>query len=118
MRPRCSASGVAATSSATATVPPAVWIRARGPSGPLQAARRVASAVSPAIARGCNHQTRSLIAMLMVTAVVFSLCLAAAMAVFFRQLWRRFNLLQAAQPAALFDRIPERLKAVVVYFFG
>ena len=54
----------------------------------------------------------------MVTAIAFSLCLLAALGLFFRQLWGRFNLLRAAAPAALFDRIPERIKAVVVYALG
>jgi Fe-S oxidoreductase len=54
----------------------------------------------------------------MVTAIAFSLCLLAALGLFFRQLWGRFNLLRAAAPAALFDRIPERLRAVVIYAFG
>ncbi|HLY36532.1 MAG TPA: (Fe-S)-binding protein [Candidatus Binatia bacterium] len=54
----------------------------------------------------------------MVTAILFTLCLVVALGVFFRQLWDRFNLLRAAQPAALFDRIPDRIRAVLVYAFG
>ena len=54
----------------------------------------------------------------MVSAIAFTLCILVAMGIFFRQLWGRFNLLRAAQPAALFDRIPDRIRAVMVYAFG
>jgi Fe-S oxidoreductase len=54
----------------------------------------------------------------MVSGILFTLCLVVALGVFFRQLWQRFNLLRAAAPAALFDRIPERIRAVVVYALG
>ncbi|MBI2964136.1 MAG: (Fe-S)-binding protein [Deltaproteobacteria bacterium] len=54
----------------------------------------------------------------MATAILFSLCLLAALGLFFYQIWGRFNLLRAAQPAARFDRIPERIRAVLVYAFG
>jgi Fe-S oxidoreductase len=54
----------------------------------------------------------------MASAIVFTLCLVAALGVFLRQLWARFNLLRAAAPAPLFDRIPERIRAVLVYAFG
>jgi len=37
---------------------------------------------------------------------------------FGRTMYRRTRLLQAAQPASLFDRIPERISAVLVYAFG
>ena len=49
------------------------------------------------------------------SAIVFTLCIVAALAVFFRQVWGRFNLLRAAAAVPRFDRIPERIKAVVVY---
>ncbi len=52
------------------------------------------------------------------TAVLFTLCVVAAMGVFFYQLWRRFRLLLSAAPVARFDRIPERVRAVLVYVFG
>jgi Fe-S oxidoreductase len=54
----------------------------------------------------------------MTSAIVFTLCLVAALSVFVRQLWDRFNLLRAATAAPLFDRIPERIWAVLVYAFG
>jgi Fe-S oxidoreductase len=54
----------------------------------------------------------------MLSAIVFTLCVVAALGVFFRQLWGRFNLLRAAVPVARFDRIPDRVRAVGVYFFG
>jgi Fe-S oxidoreductase len=54
----------------------------------------------------------------MVSAIVFTLCILAGLGIFLRQVWGRFNLLRAARPAALFDRIPERIQAVLVYAFG
>jgi len=54
----------------------------------------------------------------MLSSILFSLCVVVALGFFFRQLWRRYNLLRGAQPAALFDRVPERIKAVLVYAFG
>src|SRR5271156_4543845 len=36
----------------------------------------------------------------------------------FYQLWRRFELLRSAVPVSRFDRIPERVRAVLVYAFG
>src|SRR5262245_29236009 len=118
MSPWRSASGVLATSSATSTAPAAVWMRARGPVGLRQPPTATASAATARVARSCNVGTRSLSESSMVTALVFSLCVAVAMGVFFRQLWLRFNLLRAAQPAPLFDRFGERVRAVFVYFFG
>jgi Fe-S oxidoreductase len=52
------------------------------------------------------------------TAIAFSVCLLAAAGLFLYQLWGRFNLLRAAQPEARFDRIPERIWALLVYAFG
>ncbi len=52
------------------------------------------------------------------TAIAFTVVLLVALGVFGWQLWGRFNLLRAARPADLFDRIPERLWAVAVYAFG
>jgi Fe-S oxidoreductase len=54
----------------------------------------------------------------MVSGIVFTLCIVVALGIFFRQLWERFNLLRAATPVPRFDRIPERIKAVLVYAFG
>ncbi len=54
----------------------------------------------------------------MVSPILFTLCIFAGLGFFFRQVWGRFNLLRAARPAALFDRIPERIRAVLVYAFG
>ncbi len=54
----------------------------------------------------------------MTTEIIFSLCILAALGVFFYQLWRRFALLRSAAPAARFDRIADRIRAVLVYAFG
>src|SRR3989440_3543169 len=54
----------------------------------------------------------------MLTAIVFSLCVAGALGLFLYQIWRRFNLLRAASPVDRFDRIPERIRALLVYAFG
>ena len=52
------------------------------------------------------------------TAILFTLCILAALGVFFYQLWRRFQLLRSAAAVSRFDRIPERVRAVLVYAFG
>src|SRR5499427_6531397 len=118
MRPRFRASGVFATSSVTSAAPRLVSKRATGPSPPAHA---VASA-STTSARICMVRTPGLRAGSfggpMISAIVFTLCLVVALGVFFRQLQDRFNLLRAAAPAALFDRIPDRIRAVLVYAFG
>jgi Fe-S oxidoreductase len=54
----------------------------------------------------------------MITEIIFSLCIFVSLVVFFYQLWRRFQLLLSATPAFRFDRIPERIRAVLVYAFG
>jgi hypothetical protein len=55
----------------------------------------------------------------MITAIVFTLCILAAVGVFFYQLWRRFQLLRSAvADASRFDRIPDRIRAVLVWAFG
>jgi Fe-S oxidoreductase len=54
----------------------------------------------------------------MITEIVFSLCIVIALGVFFFQLWRRFQLLLSAVPVPRFDRIPERIRTVLVYAFG
>ncbi|MGH7914730.1 MAG: hypothetical protein ACREPW_08780, partial [Candidatus Binataceae bacterium] len=53
------------------------------------------------------------------TGILFTLCILVALGVFFYQLWRRFQLLRRAVPdASRFDRIPERVRAVLVGAFG
>ncbi|HVA83476.1 MAG TPA: hypothetical protein VNF28_01115, partial [Candidatus Binataceae bacterium] len=54
----------------------------------------------------------------MMTGILFTLCILAAVGVFFYQLWRRFELLRSAAAVPRFDRIPERIRAVLVYAFG
>jgi Fe-S oxidoreductase len=54
----------------------------------------------------------------MITEIIFSLCIFVFLALFFYQLWRRFQLLQSAAPVSRFDRIPDRIRAVVVNAFG
>src|SRR5512146_2838695 len=54
----------------------------------------------------------------MMTGIVFTFCILAAVGVFFYQLWRRFELLRSAVAVPRFDRIPERVRAVFVYAFG
>jgi Fe-S oxidoreductase len=54
----------------------------------------------------------------MVTEIIFTLCIFVSLGVFFYQLWRRFQLLRSAVPVSRFDRIPERVRTVLVYAFG
>lgn len=54
----------------------------------------------------------------MMTGILFTLCILAAVGVFFYQLWRRFQLLRSAVAVSRFDRIPERVRAVLLYAFG
>ncbi len=54
----------------------------------------------------------------MITEIIFSLCIFVFLGLFFYQLWRRFQLLQSAAPVSRFDRIPDRIRAVVVNAFG
>ena len=54
----------------------------------------------------------------MITEIIFSLCILISLGVFFYQLWGRFQLLRAAVPVSRFDRIPERIRAVLVWAFG
>jgi Fe-S oxidoreductase len=54
----------------------------------------------------------------MITEILFSLCIFVALAVFFYQLWRRFQVLRSAAPVSRFDRIPERIRNVFVFAFG
>ncbi len=52
------------------------------------------------------------------SAVVWTLCLLAFLALFGWQIWRRLRLLLRAKPADRLDRIPERIKLTLVYAFG
>ncbi len=54
----------------------------------------------------------------MLTPLVFSLCIVAALGLFLHQLWGRFNVLRGVASVERFDRIPERIQALLVYFFG
>jgi Fe-S oxidoreductase len=54
----------------------------------------------------------------MITEIIFSLCIFVFLGFFFYQLWRRFQLLQSAAPVSRFDRIPDRIRAVLVNAFG
>jgi Fe-S oxidoreductase len=54
----------------------------------------------------------------MTTAILFTLCILVAAGVFFYQLWRRFLVLRSAAPVSRFDRILERIRAVMVWAFG
>ena len=54
----------------------------------------------------------------MVSTLLFTIVMLAGLGLFAWQLYGRFALLLAAQPAKLFDRIPERIRAVLVYAFG
>ena len=54
----------------------------------------------------------------MTTAILFTLCILVAAGVFFYQLWRRFLVLRSAAPVSRFDRIPERIRAVMVWAFA
>src|SRR5213593_1806385 len=50
--------------------------------------------------------------------LLFTLVVLVALGFFFRTLYGRFHLLLAARPVNRFDRIGERVKAVLVYAFG
>jgi Fe-S oxidoreductase len=54
----------------------------------------------------------------MLTPIVFTLCVAAALGFFVYQLWGRFNVLRGVAAVDRFDRIPDRVQALLVYFFG
>src|SRR4029077_5663753 len=90
--------------------------------GPRSARQATASRTSATSARICMARTPGLRAGssggTMLSAIAFTLCLLVALGVFFRQLWDRFNLLRAAAAVPRFDRIPERIRAVLVYAFG
>ena len=50
--------------------------------------------------------------------LIFIACLAAALGFLGRTLYRRFSVLTKVVPVARFDRIPERIQAVIVYVLG
>ena len=50
--------------------------------------------------------------------VAFALALTVGLGIFIRQIAGRFNLLRAASGTLTLDRIPERIRAVLVYAFG
>jgi Fe-S oxidoreductase len=54
----------------------------------------------------------------MLSAVIFSLAILVAGGFFIHTIYGRFRLLLAARPAQAFDRIPERIMAMLVYAFG
>src|SRR5260370_41722213 len=54
----------------------------------------------------------------MMTAILFTLCILAAVGFFFYQLWPRSQLFWSPASVSRFDRIPERVRAVLVYAFG
>ena len=56
--------------------------------------------------------------MFLVNAVAFTIALAIALTIFFRQIYGRFNLLRSATGTFTLDNIPERLNNVLVYALG
>ncbi len=52
------------------------------------------------------------------TPIIFTLMILLGVGWFGRTLWRRLVVLRAVQPVARLDRIPDRLRAVLVYAFG
>jgi Fe-S oxidoreductase len=52
------------------------------------------------------------------SALIFTLCVLGGIGYFAYQIWGRFGLVRAATGTVRFDRLPERLNAVLVYFFG
>jgi len=52
------------------------------------------------------------------SSLIFLLCIAAAGGYLFRTLYRRYTVLTKVAGKPQFDRIPERIKAVLVYAFG
>lgn len=54
----------------------------------------------------------------MVTALIFSVLLIIALGVFGRTMYRRIGALLKTTPVDRFNDIPQRVKAVLVYFFG
>jgi len=50
--------------------------------------------------------------------LIFSVIIVVALGYFARTIYRRFGVLLRVQATPRFDRIPERAKAVLIYFFG
>src|SRR5215813_13895095 len=116
MRPRSRSAGVLATSSCTFTGAPCVpWTTAVGPSRP-QASANVSTIVST-VAHSCTTNLRG-ISERMLNAIAFTVVLAVALGIFLYQVWGRFNLLRAATGSFTLDRVPERIRATLVYAFG
>src|SRR4029450_1749979 len=110
--PRSRVAGVSTTSSASRTVEPSARCTvAVGPSAAHP------SANARTIAHGCRTNPRG-ISERMLNAVAFSVVLLAALGVFLHQVWGRFNLLRAVTGPFTLDRIPERVRATLVYAFG
>src|SRR5262249_42650979 len=112
MRPRSLFAGVLATSRRTlAGAPCAPCTIAVG--SPRPQPRTSANA----IAHGCTRHLRG-ISERMLNAIAFTVVLLAALGIFLYQVWGRFNLLRAASGTFGLDRIPERIRATLVYAFG
>src|SRR5262249_35259927 len=75
------------------------------------------SASARTSACGCTHDRRG-ISERMLNAMAFTVVLLAGVGLFLYQVWKRFNLLRAASGEFTLDRIPERVRAVLVYAFG
>jgi hypothetical protein len=56
--------------------------------------------------------------MFLVNAVAFTIALAIALTIFFRQIYGRFNLLRSATGTFNLDHLPERVSNVLVYALG
>ena len=75
------------------------------------------SSSASTIAHGCTTHLRG-ISERMLNAIAFTVVLLVALGIFLYQVWGRFNLLRAATGAFTLDRIPERIRATLVYAFG
>ncbi|RMD83200.1 MAG: hypothetical protein D6815_07220, partial [Candidatus Dadabacteria bacterium] len=84
---------------------------------PVPIAREAANRLNPGLA-SFTLPRRSFGGGTIVSAVVWTLCLLAFLALFGWQIWRRLRLLLRAKPADRLDRIPERIKLTLVYAFG
>src|SRR5262249_4829834 len=76
-----------------------------------------ASASTRNSALGCTRHVRG-ISERMLNAMAFTVVLLAALGLFVYQVWGRFNLLRAATGTFTLDRIPDRIRAMLVYAFG
>src|SRR6185436_15994378 len=64
------------------------------------------------------RQPSSIFGGLSMRTLVFAALIAAALGYLARTLYRRFVILTKVAPVPRFDRIPERIQAVLVYAFG